>query len=271
MGICKDPTTQELNKRGYNLVKLPRVGIEPMDVLGQEGKNMEKLGSIAEVWTSTSTIAVPSAPVAVSGIEGSKTSDLDLGIGLKLLGDALAGLGGGIGLPALNFAFKKAKKVQFKFVNVESISITPFALGKFLENGSLDVSNPFVSHYSGNDETDEYIIFDVLKSDSISVTAKSESDLEIGADITALSGALGSKVSVKTASTGSSEITFQGAAKATFAFKILQVIFENGKWVPREVGADEHLSFAATADGNAEAIFGKGVILSPSGRVRIRL
>jgi hypothetical protein len=271
MGICKDPTTQELNKRGYNLVKLPRVGIEPMDVLGREDKSMEKLGSIAEVWTSTITTPTIGAPVAVSGIEGSKTSDLDLGIGLKLLSDALAGLGGGIGLPALNFAFKKAKKVQFKFVNVESTSITPFALGKFLANGTLDISNPFVSHYFGNDETDEYIIFDVLKSDSISVTAKSESGMEIGADISALSGALGSKVSVKTASTGSSELTFQGATKATFAFKIFQVMFENGKWVPRGVGADEDLAFAAGADGGAEAIFGKGVVLSPGGRIRMRI
>jgi len=40
MGLCKDPVTTELNKRGYNLVKLPRVGIDPMDVLGRENDSM---------------------------------------------------------------------------------------------------------------------------------------------------------------------------------------------------------------------------------------
>ena len=156
MGLCKDPVTKELNKRGYNLVKLPRVGIDPMDVLGRENDSMEKLGSIAEVWTSTAPVPLIGAPAPVAGVTGEKTSDLDAGIGLKLLADALAGLGAGLSLPSLNLAFKNAKKVQFKFINVESTSITPFALGKFLANGTLDMSNPFVSHYFGNDETQEH-------------------------------------------------------------------------------------------------------------------
>src|SRR5690349_20305979 len=118
--ICKDPVTSELNKRGYNIVRLPRVGIDPLDVLGREGGSMEKLGAIDEVWTSTVPKPVPGAPVPAVGIEGETSSDLDLGIGLKLLSNALAGLGASIGLPSLNAGFKKARKIQFKFVNVES-------------------------------------------------------------------------------------------------------------------------------------------------------
>lgn len=271
MGLCKDPTTQELNKRGYNLVSLPRVGIEPMDVLGRENKVMEKLGSVNEIWTSTAQTPVPGAPAPTAGIAGDKTNDLDLSIGLKLLSNALAGLGASIGLPSLNSAFKSAKTVQFKFVNVESVSITPFALGKFLANGTLDLSNPFVTHYFTNDETQEYIIFDVLKSDSISVTAKKEKGVEVDADVSVLNGALGSNVKLKTGGTGSSEITFQGTAKATFAFKLFEVFFENGKWVPRGVGASDDLSFTVTADGTSEDIFGKSVVLNDGGMVRVRL
>lgn len=270
MGLCKDPTTQELNKRGYNMVKLPRVGIEPLDVLGREDKSLEKLGSITEIWTSTVPAPTPGAPAAVAGIEGSKTSDLDLSIGLKLLADALAGLGGGISLPALNAGFKSAKKVQFKFVNVESVSVTPFSLGKFLAKGTLDVGNPFVAHFFGNDDTEDYIIVDVLKSDSISVTGKTDKGVDVGADIGALSGALGAKVAVKASSSGTSEITFTGSVKATFAFKVFQVMFEDGKWIPRGVGASDDLSFAATADGGSDSVFGEGILLSPGGRVRVK-
>jgi hypothetical protein len=248
MGLCKDPVTTELNKRGYNLVKLPRVGIDPMDVLGQEGHSMEKLGSITEVWTSTAPAPPIGAPAPVSGVTGEKTNDLDIGIGLKLLADALAGLGAGLSLPSLNLAFKKAKKVQFKFINVESTSVTPFALGKFLANGTLDMTNPFASHYFGNDETQEYIIFDVLKSDAISVTAKTESGTTVEADLGALSGALKASVSAKAGSTGASEITFEGKVKATFAFKLFEVLFENGKWVPKGVAADDGLSFGFGED-----------------------
>jgi hypothetical protein len=268
MGLCKDPVTKTLNERGYNLVKLPRVGIEPMDVLGREKGTLEKLGAIAEVWTSTGTVPSVSAPTAVAGITGEKSSDVDLGIGLKLLSNALAGLGSGISLPSLNVAFKRAKKIQFQFVNVESTSITPFALGKFLAAGTLDLSNPFAAHYFGNDETQEYIIFEVLKSDSLSVTAKTDSGTEVGADVGALSGALNANVSVKAGGTTSSEVTFKGTVKATFAFKLFEVQFENGKWVPRGVGASDDLSFDVADED--ESAPGGGIVLAPGGMVRLK-
>lgn len=266
MGLCKDPVTTELNKRGYNLVKLPRVGIDPMDVLGREDDSMEKLGSMTEVWTSAAPVPPIGSPAPVAGVTGEKTSDLDVGIGLKLLADALAGLGAGLSLPSLSLAFKKAKKVQFKFINVESTSITPFALGKFLAKGTLDMTNPFVSHYFGNDKTQEYIIFDVLKSDSISVTAKTESGTTVEADIGALSGALKASVSAKASSAGASEITFEGKVKATFAFKLFEVLFENGKWVPQGVPPSDDLSFAV----GDEVATVQPAMIAPGRLIRLR-
>lgn len=252
MGLCVDPVTKEINKRGYNMVKLPRVGIDPMDVIGREDDAMEKLGSITEVWTSSGPVPVPGAPAPAAGIEGEKSSNLDISLGLKLLANALAGLGGGISLPSLNVAFKRAKSMQFKFMNVESVGITPFSLGKFLAAGTLDRTNPFVPKYFENDETQEYIIFDVLRSDSISVTAKSETGADVAADIGALSGAVDAKVAVKVGVSGASEITFQGLVKATFAFKLVEVVFANGKWTPTLVRPSDDMSFAFDDDEGEE-------------------
>lgn len=262
MALCKDPLTKELNRRGYNLVKLPRVGIEPLDVLGREGDSIEKLGSIAEVWTSPVPVPAVGAPAPAAGIDGEKSSDLDLAIGLKLLANALAGLGAGISLPALNFAFKRARKVQFKFVNVESSSITPFALGKFLAQGTLDLANPFASHYFGNDATQEYILFDVLKSDAITVSAKADNGASIAADLGALSGALNANVKASADSASATDITFQGAVKATFAFKAFEVIFEDGKWTPRGLEAGEGIEFGVREDMSADPMQ-KGVVIAP--------
>ena len=269
MGMCKDPVTQELNRRGYNLVKLPRVGIEPLDVLGRDGDSMEKLGSVTEVWTSTVPVPVVGPPAPAAGIEGEKSSDLDIGIGLKLLSNALAGLGGGISLPSLNTAFKRAKKMQFTFVNVESTSITPFALGKFLAQGSLDMSNPFAAKYFGNDETQEYIIFDVLKSDSVSVTAKTETGATVDADVGALGGALSGNVKTSVGTAGSTAITFKGTVKVTFAFKLFEVLFEDGKWVPKGIAASDDLSFVV--EGDDDAVENAGVIINPQRLVNLKL
>ncbi|MEP6534567.1 MAG: hypothetical protein ABJF23_04575 [Bryobacteraceae bacterium] len=271
MGVCKDPTVKKLNSLGYNMVKLPRVGIEPLDVLGREDKSMEKLGSITDVWTSTVAAPVPGAPVSVSSINGEKTESLDLAIGLKTLGDALAGLGAGISLPSLTLGFKNARKIQFRFVNVESTSVTPFALGRFLSVGSLDMANPFVSHYFGNDETQEYIIVDVLKSNSVSVTAQDSNGVDVAADVGALSGALSANVKVNTSSASSNEITFQSTgAKATFAFKIFEVVFENGKWMPQGVKADDSLSFGVSVGGESTETGEDGIVLSPGTSIRLR-
>jgi hypothetical protein len=270
MGACVDPVTKELNKRGYNLVKLPRVGIEPLDVLGREQDNMEKLGSITEVWTSTGPVPVPGPAAPTAGINGAKSSDLDVGVGLKMLANALAGLGAGISLPSLNVAYKRAQKVQFTFVNVESVSITPLGLGKFLASGTLDRTNPFVNKYfGGDDDTQEYIIFDVLKSDSISVTAKNDKGVNVDADVGVLSGALSANVSTKVGSSGTSEITFAGKVKATFAFKLIEVAFANGKWVPTIVGADDKLSFLTEADG--DEVEHKAVPLAPGRFWKLKL
>jgi hypothetical protein len=150
MGFCKDPVTEEFNKRGYNLVKLPRVGIEPMDVLGRDGDSVEKLGSNA-----------------------------------------------------------------------------------------------------------------------LSVAAKNESGIAVDADVGALNGALSTNVKAQVGTSGSSEVTFIGTAKVTFAFKLFEVLFENGRWTPRGTATGDGLSFSV---GDDEAEPGAaGAVLVPGGMLKVKL
>jgi hypothetical protein len=56
-----------------------------------------------------------------------------------------------------------------------------------LAQGSLNLANPVVQAYFGNEETDEFVITDVLKTSSVSVTVKGDkatarvNDFETGA------------------------------------------------------------------------------------------
>ena len=38
----KDPSITFLNKFGYNVIKLPRTGIEPLDVIGRERRHLQQ-------------------------------------------------------------------------------------------------------------------------------------------------------------------------------------------------------------------------------------
>jgi hypothetical protein len=51
MAKKKDPSITFLNKFGYNVVKLPRAGIEPMDIIGKDD-TIQWLGP-SDRWAST--------------------------------------------------------------------------------------------------------------------------------------------------------------------------------------------------------------------------
>ncbi len=47
MAWCEDKAVGYLNRYGYNVLKLPRAGIEPLDVIGDD-RHVEKLGTAAD-------------------------------------------------------------------------------------------------------------------------------------------------------------------------------------------------------------------------------
>jgi hypothetical protein len=263
MGICKDRLLTYLNRYGYNVVQVPRAGIEPLDVLGHD-ESLEKLGTISEVWTSTEPVPAPGAPAPVADLGGQKSDNLDLGLGLKILANALAGMGAAVGLPTLNLAYKRARSLEFKFTNVASVQVHPFAIGKYLAAGVLDVANPFVARYFGNEETDEYIISEVLKSDSVSVTARSQGGADIKLEIPAIQAAVGVNVAVAAGRASAGELIYAGKVDLTFGFKAYQVFFENGKWLVRGVKPSGDLAFEtreADEDPGAPVLLGRGGML----------
>lgn len=269
---CKDPAVERLNDLGYNMVKLPRAGIEPLDVLGRDGKALNHLGSLSEVWSSAEPAPVAGAPQPAASVEGSRTSSLDINIGLKLLSSALAGLGSAIGLPSLALGFKRAKRIQFEFNNVVSCAVTPFGLGRYLATGTLQTSNPIVSRYFDDGETDEFILVEVLKSNTISVTTTDERGASVDADISALQGTLSSQVSAKLNGSSASSLIFTGTTQATFAFKAYEAIWEGAKWTLKGAPASDSLSFAAVAgEGNPVAPPAPGVVLARGRGVTIGL
>jgi hypothetical protein len=268
MGICKDPVLTYLNKDGYNIVRTPRTGIEPLDILGRDGKSIEKLGSLAEVWSSPQTPPKISDPQPAVNISGQRTQSLDLGIGLKLLADLLGALGSNAGLPSLQTNYKRSRAVEFKFIDVFSVGLTAFSLGNYLAQGTLNLANPVVQAYFANEETDEFVITEILKSASLSVTAKGHDTSDVTLDLPAIQSMVGASIVVKLGSSSDSEIVYQGNSQLTFGFKAFQTFFENGAWRIRGVQPSGGLAFGGppTPHANSES----PVLLNNAGMVRIR-
>lgn len=263
----KDPSITFLNKFGYNVVRLPRVGIEPMDVIGRD-QTTQWLGPLSAVWKSAAAEPVPSAPRPASALSGQKTDQLDLSIGLKVLANALAAFGATV--PSLDFAFQRARKVQFSYTNITSTVVAPFDAGNYLQEGNLNTNNPVVEHYFKDPDSEAYLIVDVLKSDSITVSATDSHGVSVGVDVPAIQGVVGANVKVAPSAASNDTVTFSGKVAVTFGFIVDEIQFDGTKWSLSGTAPDGILSFGTNPDAATDAPAGPSpIILSTGCRLRI--
>ncbi len=242
----KDPSITFLNKFGYNVIRLPRTGIEPLDVIGRD-QSMQWLGPITKVWTSASPVPLPGPANPAAAVNGQRTGGLDLSFGLSILASTLAAFGASA--PSLNVAFKNAHAVQFTYSNVTSTSVSPFDAGNYLSAGTLRTDNPVVMNYFGNDKTKAYLILEVLKANSITVTATDSHGSEVSLDLPHIEGIADAKIGVKPSGSSNSTVTFTGPVPVTFGFAVQQIARQEDKWVLRGAAPGADIAFGAASFG----------------------
>jgi hypothetical protein len=240
-----DPSITFLNRWGYNVVKLPRAGIEPMDVIGNDGTN-QLLGPLSTVWTSDTPVPQPGAPQPSGVVNGQQTEALDLDLGLSVLAGALAAFGATV--PSLHVAYKTASKVQFSYTGVTSTSVNVLEAGNYLAKGKLSTENPAVKNYFLSPKSKLYLITDVLKTTSVTVSATNEHGEEVGLDVPAIQGMVGASVKVSPSSSSNSTITYTGSLPITFGFAALEIQRVDDAWTLRGAKASGELAFAIGDD-----------------------
>jgi hypothetical protein len=228
MGLCSDPTLTYLNDLGYSVIRLPRAGIEPLDVLGRQGGRVERLGRLEQIWRSERALPVLRPPYDAGEINGQESSNIKISIGLKILENILGGLAG-IAIPGIRAAFPNTQSIRFGFTGVQIIAVDPLAVGRFLASGDLDMHNPFVRYFDEHDAT-AYVLTDVLTADSVVVTAEGNTDAAVSLDIAALQQVVGAKLSVDLVASSSKCITIKGG-RVAFGFKAFGIGYGDGQWV----------------------------------------
>src|SRR5271154_6857702 len=90
----KDPSITFLNKYGYNVIKMPRTGIEPLQIIGRD-ETLKNLGSLSDIWTTDpdNPPPTPGKPEATVDVNGMTTDALDVSFGLSLLANVLSAFG----------------------------------------------------------------------------------------------------------------------------------------------------------------------------------
>lgn len=254
MGVCKDPRLTYLNSIGFNVVKLPRADVEPLEVLGRDDKSLDNLGKLSTIWKSTGVAPVPGPPVPAANINGQKTDQLKLSIGLDILASILQGMG--VPSPRVDAAYSNAQNVQFTFTNVNIIRVAPLEVGQYLAHGDLDQANPFASYFLDHSK-EAYVITELLTSNAIIVKGTDDHGTSVGVDLPNIEKIVGVNVKVSPSASDASELTYQGPQTLVFGFKVYGVSYADGKWAIHGQEPSGGIAYMTAHEP-------KGVVLAPS-------
>lgn len=221
MGICKDQATTYLKDLGYNVVRHPREGIEPLQLIGRQNGSVLQLGGLDKLITSPpGPLPVITRDQVATDLSGQASSKLDLAVGLNILGSFIKAMtGNNLGLKT---SYKQAQKVQFEFSEVTTDSVVPLEVGSYLRNGEVDDDNLVLEQYVlGNGSL--YLITRTVKAKKFTVTAEKSNGTGVELEVPVIQQAVGGSVKVTADSERSSKITYEGPVALTFGFQAFEV------------------------------------------------
>ncbi len=247
MGLCSDPALTYLKSVGYNVVRLPRQGIEPLTVVGWTKNSAQVLGTLSDLIINPGAVLPPITVGDAADVNGKNSASLKIGIGLDVLGGLIAALGGGkLGISA---DWTNARTATFLFENVESASVPAIPVGRYLRDGDIDQNNPVSRPFlTGSGRL--LVLVDVLKSNKISIRLDRDSGIAASIDVPVVANAVGAKLSIDSSRASEGILTFSGDHKLAFGFKCFQVIIEMGELQMVSVGAGS--AFLAVADDTSK-------------------
>ena len=257
MGICTDRSTTYLRRLGYNVVRHPREGVRPLDLIGKQRDSVTYLGSIDKlITTPPGPLPEIKTDTAAAGISGQSSSKLALSVGLNLLGAVLSAFGASVGATS---KYKGAKTIQFIFGEVLSDYAAPLDIGNFLKNGEVDNENPILNQYvMGNGRL--HVLTRTIKTNKFTVKAEDSSGAEVALEVPVIKQMLNGRVQVSAESDSSGTVTYEGDKYLTFGFECFEVGVEEGVLTMMSAKAG-----SVALSGEAAAARAEPVLLDPVG------
>jgi hypothetical protein len=221
-----DDSTKFLKGLGYNVVRVPRAKIAPLQLIGLQKAEAIQLGRLDQLLAGAPAQPFPAIALdeEVSTINGQRSSDLSASLGLNVLGAIIGAMGGNLGVKA---QYKSAKTITFEYANVLSDSVEPLAIGAYLRDANVDFENKVVEQYVlGNGRL--YVITRTVKSTTFRVEAKDSNRNGIAVDIPAIKGIVGGNIDVTSESAAATTVTYTGTTPLVFGFQCFDLGVRDG-------------------------------------------
>ena len=120
-----DPVLSLLKDFSYNVVRLPRTGIRPLQILEKQGNDLVVLGEVPDLFRAGAAALPPvSMDEQAAFINGKRTRDLTISVGLSLLGNIIGAMTGT--KVKLDLGYKRASALAFEFQDVKVNGVNVF-------------------------------------------------------------------------------------------------------------------------------------------------
>ena len=228
---CNDQSVAYLKSLGYNVVRLPKTDIKPLQVLMLKNGFLETLGLIDSVLVAGQNKTLPEIKTNedAADISGKKTNDMSAGVALSLLGNIIGAMGGKLGI---DVQYAHAKTINFEFEDVKTDSVDIIKLDMYLNDADIDPLSKQVRALMESD--DIYIITSIIKSNKISVEGTKKDNSGLKVDIPVVKEIVGGKINVNSSGDQASRVSYSGDTMLVFGFKAIRLIYENGKYTAFE-------------------------------------
>jgi hypothetical protein len=223
-----DPLVETLKAFGYCIVRLPKADIKPLQLLVKQGNNLERLGELTTLLVSGSNIQLPavSRDVTAANIIGERSGNMNIGVGLSLLGNIIAAMGGS--KLGLDVKYEQAKSAAFEFHDVLEDRIEVAQLDQYLADA--DVS-PFSRHVSTLLEADDiFVTTAVIKSRVFTLEAKKSDNTGLELNASDIQQLVGGNVKVGLHNNVSSKLTYEGGVPLVFGFQAVRLYYDDGRY-----------------------------------------
>jgi hypothetical protein len=244
-----DPFIKALKSFGYNTVRLPKADTMPLQVFSRNNNNLERLGALTKLLTPGD--AIPPPPI-ISGnptanINGQRTGDIKIGLGLSILGNIIGAMGGtSLGLET---QYQQAKSAVFEFSGVTEDRLEVIDLDQYLGDADINPASIFISKLLDADKL--YVTTAVLKSTNFTFEAKQSSGVGVKVDVPVIQQVVGGNVSVATTSGSQSKLTYKGTIPLVFGFQAVQIFYDQGKYTAFKPVEDVSMKSLSKVKGEA--------------------
>jgi hypothetical protein len=229
--LCQNDTVVNTLRSVFhaNIVSIPELRVRPLVVIASSSSTTSFRGAILPMLKKPTSYSPPLVMKStMPSLSGSKTREVDIDLGLEILGNFLKGFG--IPSAGVSTAFKGATKVSFSFNKVVRNFVDINELGEHLIGSEVNSGNPGAEIFFRTDGSYRcYIVDSAITSSDFSISVEKSKDDSFKINVPTISQIVSkANVGVSVRTTSDLSISFEGQKQLGFAFSCVLANMDSG-------------------------------------------